>query len=289
MADHEEYYEAKERTSPSSEVVHRAICAEGQSELARSTQALMWSGLAAGLSMSFSFIAQALLHAHTPHAKWQPLITALGYPLGFLIVVLGRQQLFTENTLTVVLPFFSKPRAKTLANIGRVWTVVLLANVAGALLVAFVLARTEAVSHETYESMRAVARHIVETPFPVTLLRAIFAGWLIALMAWLLPYAETSRVFVIAVLAYVIGVAHFSHVVAGSVDAGFLLFTHESTLSEVLTRFFVPTLIGNILGGLVLVAAINHAQAKAGRSPDHESPDRERLDREATDHLIVEP
>jgi len=279
MADHEERREAEERTSPSSEVVHHAICAEGESELERSSRALMWSGLAAGLSMSFSFIGQALLHAHTPHAKWQPLITALGYPLGFLIVILGRQQLFTENTLTVILPFLSKPRAKTLGNIARIWVVVLLANVAGALLVALVLARTEAVSHETYESMRTLAKHVVENPFAVTLLRAIFAGWLIALMVWLLPYAESARVVVIAVLAYVVGVGHFSHIVAGTVDAGFLLFTHGSTLAEVLTRFFVPTLIGNILGGVVLVAAVNHLQAKAAEPSDHEP----------MDHVIVEP
>jgi formate-nitrite transporter family protein len=260
--DEPEHHDAEARTAPTSEVVHEAIRTEGEHELERTTAALAWSALAAGLSMGFSFIATALLHSHTPEAKWQPLVTALGYPLGFLIVVLGRQQLFTENTVTVVLPFLARPRAARLGNIGRVWLVVLAGNVVAALALALVLAKTEVVSPETHESMRVVADHVYSHPFGVTLLRGIFAGWLIALMVWLLPFAQSARVAVIAVLTYVIGVAHFPHIVAGSVDAAFLVFTGARTWGELLLVFFIPTLIGNIIGGVVLVAALNHAQAK---------------------------
>jgi formate/nitrite transporter FocA (FNT family) len=264
MADFEERHEGEERSSPSSAVVYHAICSEGEEELTRPSAALWWSGLAAGLSMGFSFILPALLHSHTPATKWQTLITALGYPIGFLIVVLGRQQLFTENTLTVVLPFLARSRTAKLVNVGRVWLVVLLGNVVGALVLAFVLASTDAVSHETFESMREQAKHVYETPYAVTLLRAIFAGWLIALMVWLLPFAESGRIWVIALLAYVVGVAHFPHIIAGTVDAAFLVFTGEKTVVEMLSRFFVPALLGNIAGGVTLVALINHAQVKAG-------------------------
>lgn len=263
MADLEERHEAEQRTSPTSAVVYHAICNEGEEELARPSLALLWSGLAAGLAMGFSFIMPALLHSHTPAAKWQPLVIALGYPVGFLIVVLGRQQLFTENTLTVVLPFLSRSRTARLSNVARVWIVVLVANVIGALLLAAVLASTEVVSHETFESMREQAKHAYESRFAVTLLRAIFAGWLIALMVWLLPYAETARIWVIAALTYVIGVAHFTHIVAGTVDAAFLVFAGDKTWLEFLVTFFVPALLGNIIGG-VLVALLNHGQVKAG-------------------------
>jgi formate/nitrite transporter FocA (FNT family) len=259
--DEAKHEDVEERTSPTGEVVYHAIRTEGEHELERTTSALAWSGVAAGLSMGFSFIASALLHAHTPTAKWQPLVTALGYPLGFVMVVLGRQQLFTENTLTVVLPFLGKRHGATLRNVARVWLVVLAANVAATLAMALVLAKTEVVSHETYESMRVVAKHVYEHPFGVTLLRGIFAGWLIALMVWLLPFAESGRVTVIAVLTYVIGVAQFTHIIAGSVDAAFLVFTGTHSWGEYALTFFLPTLIGNILGGVVLVAAINHAQA----------------------------
>ena len=259
-----EQHEAEERTSPTGEVVYEAVHAEGESELARPSAALAWSGLAAGLSMSFSFLAVSLLHAHTPHAKWQPLVTALAYPIGFIIVVLGRQQLFTENTLTVILPLLRRRRAGIFRNVLRLWTIVLAANVVGALAIAFVLARTDVVDQETYKAMHEVAQHAYHESFAATLLRGIFAGWLIALMVWLLPFAETARVAVIALLTYVVGAAHFSHIIAGSVDAAFLVFVHERSWLDFTLGFFVPALLGNVIGGVLLVAAINHAQVKAG-------------------------
>jgi formate/nitrite transporter FocA (FNT family) len=256
--------EAEQRSAPTGAVVYHAICTEGESELQRPSSALMWSGLAAGLSMGFTFITTALLHSHTEASKWQPLLTSLGYPVGFVIVVLGRQQLFTENTLTVVLPFLTRPRMSTFLNVARVWAVVLAANVVGALAVAYVLASTDAVSDETFQSMRTLAKHAYQSTFSVTLLRGIFAGWLIALMVWLLPFAEAGRIFVIGLITYVVGVAHFSHIIAGTVDAAFLVFVADKTWLDLLTRFFVPALLGNIIGGVLLVAAINHAQVKAG-------------------------
>ena len=72
--------------------------------MARPALSLWWSGVAAGLSISFSLLAQAILATHLPDASWRELVIALGYPVGFLMVVLSRQQLFTENTITVVSP-----------------------------------------------------------------------------------------------------------------------------------------------------------------------------------------
>src|SRR4051812_19632140 len=99
-----EHEEAHERSSPSGKVVYKAIMAEADEELDRSSGVLSWSGLAAGLSMGFSLLAEAILRARLPDKEWRPLVVKLGYSVGFLIVILGRQQLFTENTLTPVLP-----------------------------------------------------------------------------------------------------------------------------------------------------------------------------------------
>jgi formate-nitrite transporter family protein len=96
--------EAEDRTSGSAVVVHEAIRHDGEEELSRPTSALAWSGLAAGMSMGFSFVSQALFRAYLPDQPWRPLLVSLGYPLGFLIVIIGRQQLFTENTLTAIIP-----------------------------------------------------------------------------------------------------------------------------------------------------------------------------------------
>ena len=96
--------QVEERVAGGVNVVYEAIRREGEVELGRPAAALTWSALAAGLSIGFSFIVEALIKAHLPDAMWAPLITKSGYSVGFLIVVLGRQQLFTESTLTVVLP-----------------------------------------------------------------------------------------------------------------------------------------------------------------------------------------
>lgn len=104
-----EEQEIQERTSPGGHIVYEAVRQEGLDELQRSNSALAWSGLAAGLSMGFSLVGEGILSSHLPDTPWRPLISRFGYCLGFLFVVLGRQQLFTENTLTVILPLLRNP------------------------------------------------------------------------------------------------------------------------------------------------------------------------------------
>src|SRR5581483_7513690 len=134
--------EAEERTSISVDVVHEAIRKDGDEELNRSVSALSWSGLAAGLSMGFSFVTQALIQAHLPDEPWRQLLVRLGYPLGFLIVIIGRQQLFTENTVLAIIPLLARRNATTFLRVLRLWVVVLLANMVGAHLFAWVVADT---------------------------------------------------------------------------------------------------------------------------------------------------
>ena len=257
-------HEVEQRTAPTGKVVYEAIRSEGESELERSSSALAWSGLAAGLSMGFSFVAVGLLRAFLPDEPWRPLITSFGYTIGFLVVILGRQQLFTENTLTVVLPLMRWRRAATLRNVLRLWAVVLGANIVGALIFAFVLARTQAVDHHVFEALRAAAAEAAAPSFEVALLRGVFAGWMIAMVVWLLPFAESARIWVIIIVTYVVGLSHLTHVIVGSIDASFLVFIGESTWTKFFTHTFVPGLLGNIVGGVALVAAINHAQVVAG-------------------------
>jgi formate/nitrite transporter FocA (FNT family) len=257
--------EAEERAAPAGAVVYKAILSEGEDELQRSTSALFWSGLAAGLSMGFSLITEGLLRHHLPEAPWQLLISKFGYSIGFLIVVLGRQQLFTENTLTPILPLLTHRTIDVLMNVARLWGVVFLANMIGTMLVAQVLAHTHVLEPAARDTLVNIGREALEPSFGTILWRAIFAGWLIALMVWLLPFAEAARFFVIIVITYVIGIGHFSHVIAGSIDVFLVAATGNAGYFHVIRHFILPALIGNIIGGVMLVAAINHAQVVAGK------------------------
>jgi formate-nitrite transporter family protein len=105
---------AEDRAFAGANVIHEAIRKQGEEELRRTSSGLAWSGLAAGLSMGFSMVTQGLLSAHLPDVPWKPLVSKFGYSIGFLIVVLGRQQLFTENTLTPIIPLLQRRDAATL-------------------------------------------------------------------------------------------------------------------------------------------------------------------------------
>jgi len=259
--------EAEELSSPGGHILYLAVHSEGEHELERTNAALAWSGLAAGLSMGFSLLSEGLLRAHLPDAPWRPLVTKFGYSLGFLIVILGRQQLFTENTLTVILPLLRKRDFRTLANVGRLWGIVLAANLLGACIFAWVLGNTNAVGADIRLAITEIAREAYRADPWSIFLRGIFAGWLIALMVWLLPFAESGRVSVIIFITYIVGLGQFSHIIAGSVDALFLVGVGERTPGAYLFQYMLPTLLGNILGGVSLVAAFAHAQFIARLKP----------------------
>lgn len=259
-----EQQEIEDRASPSGKIVYKAISKEGEGELERSSSALFWSGLAAGLSMGFSLVAEGLLTAYLPDAHWRPLVAKFGYSTGFLIVILGRQQLFTENTLTPILPLLKKKDGETFLNVLRLWAVVLVANLLGALLFAFAAARTTAFDPEIQRAFSEMGHRAMEQTAATVLWRGVFAGWLIALMVWLLPFAETARVWVIIFITYIVGLAHFSHIIAGAVEVFTIAAMNEVSWLTVLARYILPTLIGNIIGGVTLVAALNHAQVVAG-------------------------
>ena len=267
-SDQEVEEEAEERRAPSGRVVYDSIVKEGEEELGRASPALFWSGLAAGLSMGFSLAVEGLLQAALPDTPWRPLISKLGYCAGFLLVILGRQQLFTENTLTPVLPLLRKRKPGMLANVGRLWAVVLLGNLLGALCFALVIAKTALFEPEVQDAFRQIGVHVIEPGFGLIVLRGIFAGWLIALLVWLLPFAETARVLVIIIVTWIIGVGHLSHVVAGSVDVFTLAAMGETGWGTALAGFVLPSLIGNIVGGLTLVTALAHAQVVSGEGAD---------------------
>lgn len=258
--------DARRRESPNVAVVYEAIRREAEVELRRPLLGLGWSGLAAGLSMGFSFVAQALLYSYIPDATWEPIVTSLGYSIGFLFVILGRQQLFTENTLTPVLEVLRVRTAQTVTRTFNLWLVVLAANLIGTAVFALALVYGDVLEPALDNDLALIAAREYGSPFGTMFIRAIFAGWLVALMLWLMPFAETARVAVIVIVTYVIGLAHFPHIIAGSVAALYGVFTGVNSLAEFFAVFFIPTLLGNMVGGIMLVAAVNYAQVAYSES-----------------------
>jgi formate/nitrite transporter FocA (FNT family) len=244
-------------------VIHEIIRAEGNAELQRPAAALLWSGLAAGMSMGFSFVAQALLKTDIPAGPGAHALASAGYMVGFIIVVLGRQQLFTESTLTAVLPALHNGDARTWVSTFRLWNIVFAANIVGTWLFAAVLALGHPLPAEAAPALTQLAAETLSHPFWNTLLRAVLAGWLIALMVWLLPSAGTARILIIALLTWLVAFAKLSHVIAGSAESAYAVLTGGAPWTAYVVRFLIPTLIGNTIGGVALVAMLNHAPLSA--------------------------
>jgi formate/nitrite transporter FocA (FNT family) len=252
--------ESKKRTAPSGAVIYPAILREARDELRRPSMGLFWSGAAAGLSLAASVIAEALLRAHLPDAGWRPLVAKFGYSFGFLIVILGRQQLFTENTLTPVLPLLQERSRGVLRNVLRMWGVVLGANLLGALIMAVVLTQTPLLDPAVRSEVIDIGRDALQHGAGGTIVRGIFAGWLIAMMVWVLPFAETARVSVIVLLTWLVGIGQFAHCIAGAVQVFACAAGGGTSWGNAVFGYVLPALLGNIIGGVTLVAAVNHAQ-----------------------------
>ncbi len=256
----QEAEDVEERSSPRTPVIYEIVRRLGQEEMDRPLVSLWWSGVAAGLSISFSLLAQAILNMHLPDALWRPLISSFGYSVGFVMVVLARQQLFTENTITVVLPVMAEFTAPNLVRLGRMWAIVLVANLAGTLVASLFCTFTPVIAPELRDSMLDIGRHILQHGVVENFFGGIAAGFLVATMVWLIPSADTAQFHVVVLMTYLIAIGNFAHIVAGSMEAFMLVVNGEAGAGHIVYGFLAPVLLGNIAGGTALFAVISYAQ-----------------------------
>ena len=254
---------------PRAAVLHEIIRYQGDQELERTLAALWWSALAAGLSMGLSLMAMGLFYARLPEGDGAQVIASIGYSAGFLAVILARQQLFTENTLTAVLPVMTAP---TLANFGRLlrlWSVVLLGNLAGTLLVAWVMLELPIFDSKTDVAFLEVGRKVMKNDVSQMFAKGIVSGWMIATMVWMIPSMEHAKIWIILMITYLMALGDFTHIVVGSVEVSYLVWAGDETWSTFWLEFAVPTLAGNIIGGSFIFGLISHAQVRSdsGKPP----------------------
>ncbi len=253
----------EKRRSPPARIVHEVIRQQGIEELERPAASLLWSGVAAGVVIWLSLIAQAVLMLRLPDSPWKPVIAAFGYSVGFVVVILGRLQLFTESTIVAVLPLASNLRWVNLWRTLRLWALVFAANMAGTLAVAILLPHSGLVSGDQLGAMIDVSRHLKEMSPGQAFARGVPAGFILATIAWLMPNARGQEIWVVTLLTYIISLASFSHVIAGSAEAWLLATTGEASFGFALFGFILPALAGNIIGGTGLFAVLAHAQVRS--------------------------
>ncbi len=242
--------------------LHRTVREEGEEELRRPAMSLFWSGIAAGIAITVSLVTEAALHAALPETPWRELVVGLGYPVGFLVVILGRMQLFTESTITAMLPLVTRPSGWALARTLRLWGIVLTANLTGTAIAALALASGALGSDAIREAAVSISVGITELSAGRTFVNAIPAGFMIAILAWALPNARDQSVLVIVIFTYVLAIAGFSHSIVGSGEAFLLMFTGHTGVWQTLAGLIAPAVSGNLVGGAGVFALLAHAQVR---------------------------
>jgi formate/nitrite transporter FocA (FNT family) len=247
-------------TRLSAQEIHDNVLQAAEEEMERPAWDLLWSAVTAGLTIGWSFVGGA--YAATLVApEYRQAISAAVYPLGFILVIIGRNQLFTENTLEPVIPVLANPSSKTLGKMLRLWAIVLFGNMAGAAAFGSLFARTAIVSPAVRASMVDLGQHVVSGSFGEQFYHAIFAGWLIALTAWLVAATTQTgaQIFLIWLTTAPIAALNFRHSIAGSVEAFFVASSSNATWAAAVL-FIVAAVLGNVVGGVTFVAMLNHGQ-----------------------------
>lgn len=260
--DSEEKEQVEEHQHLRSRVVFEIVRSDGNTQLSRPSISLWWSGLAAGVAMGFSVLAEAVIRSGLSNEPFRHLIENFGYCVGFLIVILSRQQLFTENTITPILPLMTERTSQKFLRVSRLWAIVFAANVAGTFLFASFFYFAPVLNSPTIQSMLEISHHMMQNSWWEMLAKGVVSGWLIAALVWILPASEGFEFLVITLITYLIAVGDFTHIIAGSVEAFLLVFASKLSLIDMIWNFMAPVFLGNVVGGTVLFSLVAYGQVK---------------------------
>ena len=245
----------------STDEIFQRVVATADEEVGTSVRKLYLSGVAAGFAITLTFFVYATGKAAFPDDP-TGLLAPLLYPLGFVYIIMGRYQLYTENTLTPVTLVLT--RVSTVPSLLRVWITVLSGNLSGAAVGAFVLANSGVFSPAVAAAAVDIGTVGIETPWWDLVFKAVFAGWLVAGLMWLEHAVRDSisRVVLVYLVIFTIPATGLYHIVVSATDTFYLAFTGNGGLLVGLREFVLPVLLGNTIGGVVLVTLLNYGQTE---------------------------
>lgn len=251
----------------SAQEIYGRVTTNGKDDVDRPPHNLLFSAIASGLSMGLSGLAVATVLSVTGPGTVAKALAYLAYPLGFIIVILGRQQLFTENTLFPVALVLRTRRY--LWPTARLWVVVLGGNLFGTFLFAALAVATPAVPVAISKELATLGAELGSQGFWAVFSTAIVAGWLVALVAWLVTASTDTagQIVVITVITYVIGLAGLAHSIAGSGEVLAAVVAGRLPIDTYLA-WIIAAVLGNVVGGVGIVALLNYGQVHRGEADE---------------------
>jgi formate/nitrite transporter FocA (FNT family) len=252
---------------PSAEDIYKQVSINARQELNRSNTSLAISGFGGGAFMGLTALGVAIPAALLGNSSVAHMVACVFYPLGFIVVMIGRSQLFTENTLYPVALVLAEKRE--FWNTLRLWAIVLPSNIVGALGFAALAALTPSLEPRFVESLTRLGIQGLSHPASAIFWSGVIGGWMIALAAWLVSgsHSITGSVALIWLLTYVVGAGNFAHCIASSCEILVAVLTgHASWLAY--AQWLGPAVAGNICGGVGLVTVIEYGQAIYGKEAE---------------------
>lgn len=237
--------------------------ADAKEELARSRRAVAVSGVSAGLTMGLTAAGVAVMTSYVGEGGGREAVVMLLYPLGFIAVIVGRMQLFTENTLFPVVLTLAAPRF--LGATARLWGLVFAGNIVGALAFALLAARTSSLPPDALAALTDIGARVVDHSAGHVFWSGVVGGWIIALVAWLVTASRLTLAQLLAtfIFTYLVGLGHFAHCIAGSCEVLSAVVRDVTSIGDY-GRWLLLATAGNALGGVVMVSLLNYAQANLG-------------------------
>ena len=257
----------KQLRRPSAEDIYRQVIRNAKAELQRSPTSLGISGFAGGTFMGLSALGTAIVLGLLGTGPIATFCSRLFYPLGFIVVILGRAQLFTENTLYPVALVLAEKRHfwKTM----RLWALVLPGNVLGALAFAALVSYTHALLPPIQHALSHLGAEVAAKPFWTIFWTGVVGGWIIAMIAWLVSgsHSISGSIVLIWMMALVVGAGDFAHCIAGSCEVLVAVLTHASTWG-LYGHWLAAAVLGNICGGVCMVTVLEYGQVIYGGDAD---------------------
>ncbi|HEX4412196.1 MAG TPA: formate/nitrite transporter family protein [Lacipirellulaceae bacterium] len=228
---------------------------------------LLISAIAAGLELALSLFVISLIRTIGTGSLSAPvleLLAAAGLSFGFIVVVLGRSELFTEQTTLAILPLLAGKSSPL--EVARLWGIVFVGNLIGATVSAYLIVVLGPAMHNVDVNVfHHIATTIVDHPAWVILLSGVVAGWLMGLVSWLVAASRDtiSQIFIIGLFTGVIGLGHLHHSILGAAEVLGGVFSRTGTTFGDFGHFLLWATIGNAIGGAGFVALLKFGHARA--------------------------
>jgi formate-nitrite transporter family protein len=253
----------QESTRRSAHQIFEEVKRNAREELSRSASALLFSGFAGGISMGLTGLSVALARSYLGNSPTAQFISFCFYPVGFIVVIVGRSQLFTENTLYPVVLILDE--RKHLLRSMKLWVTVFVSNVAGAVFFGWLLMKTGALPANFSDALAGLGSEAAQGHFTLIFAKGIIGGWLIALVAWMVTASHWTigQVAITWMLTFIVGAGHFSHCIASSAEIVAAVMSGHLHFSNYF-GWLLPATLGNIVGGIVIVSVLNYGQVKIG-------------------------